>query len=88
MFGILRLLSWLALGYVAYELYQGMSEGSRRGGGGGGGRRRGRTGDLQRALNEDPGRTNVTGPGRGTSVTTEDVQGGRSNRIVGRGVVS
>lgn len=86
MFRLLKLLAWVALGYVAYELYQGMSEG---GGGGGGERRgRGRSRDLERALNEDPGRSNMTGPGRGTSVATEDFQGGRSNRLVGRGVVS
>ena len=90
MFRLLKLLAWVALGYVAYELYQGMNEGG-GGGGGGGARRRGRGGrsrDLERALNEDAGRSNMTGPGRGTSVATEDFQGGRSNRLVGRGVVS
>jgi len=89
MFRLLKLLAWIALGYVAYELYQGMNEGS--GGGGVGGERRGggrRSRDLERALNEDPGRSNMTGTGRGTRVATEDFQGGRSNRLVGRGVVS
>ena len=84
MFRLLKLLAWIALGYVAYELYQGMNEG-------GGGQRRGggrRSRDLERALNEDSGRSNMTGPGRGTRVATEDSQGGRSNRLVGRGVVS
>jgi len=89
MFRLLKLLAWIALGYVAYELYQGMNEG----GGGGGGGEQGRGGgrrsrDLERALNEDPGRTNMTGTGRGIRVATEDFQGGRSNRLVGRGVVS
>jgi hypothetical protein len=42
--------------------------------------------DLRRALNEDAGRMNVTGSGRGTTVSVEDAQGGRSNRLVGRGV--
>ena len=85
MFRLLKLLAWVALGYVAYELYQGMNEG------GGGGQRRGggrRSRDLEGALDEDPGRSNMTGPGRGTRVATEDSQGGRSNRLVGRGVVS
>ena len=85
MFRLLKLLAWVALGYVAYELYQGMNEG------GGGGQRRGggrRSRDLEGALNEDSGRSNMTGPGRGTRVATEDSQGGRSNRLVGRGVVS
>ena len=88
MFRLLKLLAWIALGYVAYELYQGMNEG---GGGGAGGPRRGggrRSRDLEGALNEDSGRSNMTGPGRGTRVATEDSQGGRSNRLVGRGVVS
>jgi hypothetical protein len=89
MFRLLKLLAWIALGYVAYQLYQGMSGG---GGGDGGGERRrgGRRSRLERALNEDQGRMNMTGPGRGrgTRVATEDSQGGRSNRLVGRGVVS
>jgi len=88
MFRLLKLLAWVALGYVAYELYQGMNEGGAGGGGGGQRGGRGRSRDLERALNEDTGRMNMTGPGRGTSVATEDFQGGRSNRLVGRGVVS
>ena len=90
MFGLFRLLAWVALGYVAYELYQGMSEGAGSQGGGGGGQRgRGRS-DLGRALNEGTtGRMGtLTGPGRGTTVGTEDFQGGRSTHVVGRGVVS
>ena len=91
MFRLLKLLAWIALGYVAYELYQGMNEGGGEGDGGGEQRRRGgrgRSRDLERALNEDRGRMNMTGAGRGTRVATEDFQGGRSNRVVGRGVVS
>jgi hypothetical protein len=93
MFRLLKLLAWVALGYVAYELYQGMAEGSGSGGGGGGGgggARRGRgSSDLERALNEGTGRmSNLTGPGRGATVGTEDFQGGRSTHVVGRGVVS
>ena len=91
MFRLLKLLAWVALGYVAYELYQGMAEGaSSQGGGGGGGEQRGRgRRDLERALNEGSGRMGtLTGPGRGTTVGTEDFQGGRSTHVVGRGVVS
>jgi len=89
MFRLLKLLAWAALGYVVYELYMGMSEGSSQGvGGGSRGRSRAGSRDLEYALNTDPGRMNMTGPGRGTTVSTEDFQGGRSNRVVGRGVVS
>lgn len=42
---------------------------------------------LRRALNEDPGRMNVTGKGRGTLVEAEDPDGARSRHIVGRGVI-
>ena len=89
MFRLLKLLAWVALGYVAYELYQGMSEGAgAQGGGGQRGRGRGER-DLGRALNEGSGRMGtLTGPGRGTTIGTEDFQGGRSTHVVGRGVVS
>ena len=85
MFRLIKLSLYALIGYVIYELYRGVMEGVTDNGGGG---RRSR--DLQRALNEDDqGRMgNLTGPGRGTTVTTEDFQGARNAHLVGRGVVS
>jgi hypothetical protein len=79
---LLKLLSFFAAGYLIYEFAQGFLHGGQ-------GMRSQRAGseDLHRALNRDPGRMNVSGPGRGTSVEVADAGGGRSNRIVGRGVV-
>ena len=91
---LLKLIAWGVLGYVIYELYRGMTEaggagtGTPSGGRASHRRRRRRSDTLERALNEDPGRMNLTGGGRGTTVSTEDTQGGRSNRVVGRGVIS
>ena len=84
---LLRLLAWGLLGYVIYELYQGMVEPRPMGSARTGGQRSARSRDLHRALNEDAGRMNITGIGRGASVTTEDIDGGRSRHVVGRGVV-
>ena len=95
---LLKLLAYCLLGYLFYELYQGLKEAAEDGQGGhterqrGGMQRRqqGRTGaggDLERALNEDTGRTmNMTGAGRGTTVSTEDNSGASAPHVVGRGV--
>jgi hypothetical protein len=81
---LFKLLAVAALGYVIYEFFQGLmyhGEVSSP-------RRRGASSrDLRRALNEDTGRMNVTGPGRGTSVRTEDSGGSSTRHVVGRGVV-
>jgi hypothetical protein len=85
---LIKLAAYALLGYIIYELYRGMTEGQQqmRGAGGRSWRRRG---DLERALNEDTGRMNVTGTGRGTTtVSTEDATGARSRHVVGRGVIS
>jgi len=93
---LIKLLAWMLLGYVVYEMWQGLREGSptaMAGGGRSGARSSGRGGsgrdesDLERALNEDTGRMmNMTGPGRGTTVTTEDASGTSVPHLVGRGV--
>jgi hypothetical protein len=85
---LIKLLAYMLIGYVFYEMYQGMKTAGNRGGAsmGGGGRIGSRA--LRRALNEDSGRMNVTGPGRGTSVATEDTSGASMPHIVGRGVVA
>jgi hypothetical protein len=79
---LLKLLGFFALGYLVYEFAQGLLHNSQ-----GRGSQRASGEDLHRALNRDPGRMNVSGPGRGTSVEVADSGGGRSNRVVGRGVV-
>jgi hypothetical protein len=86
MFRLLKLGFYVLLGYVAYEFYQGMTQGGR-----GAIRRAGREfgSDLEQALNEDQGRmATLSGPGRGTSVSVEDSDGGSHRQKVGRGVIS
>ncbi|HEY7087204.1 MAG TPA: hypothetical protein VH518_03885 [Tepidisphaeraceae bacterium] len=88
---IIRLLAYFTLGYAVYQIYLGVMRESAaanaRMAGGGGPRSR----NLSRALNEDRGRMNVTGPNsgarRGTTVEVDDAGGGHSKRTVGRGVV-
>ena len=91
---LMKLLAYAILGYLIYELWQGMKEGepgqyaTGRGQGRQGaiGGRRGSE-DLNRALNEDTGRMmNMTGTGRGTTVQTEDDSGTTMPHVVGRGV--
>src|SRR5687768_3418530 len=86
---LIKLLAYAALGFVIYELYQGMTGGSSRGGGYGG---RGEAGKgasqgPRQALNRDQGRMRMTGPGRGELLTAEDDTGARAQHTVGRGVV-
>jgi hypothetical protein len=83
--GLLKLLAYCLVGFVVYEFIQGMMEDNSGGQNGGGGRARS---DLDRAMEEDPGRMqNMTGPGRGTRVETHDAAGMSSPHLVGRGVV-
>lgn len=87
MLRLVKLAFYALLGYVAYEFYQGITQG----GGGGAIRRAGRKfgSDLEQALNEDQGRmATLTGPGRGTTVSVEDWDGASHRQKVGRGVVS
>jgi hypothetical protein len=88
---LIKLLAFFSLGYLIYEFYLGLSNmPESRGSGGGGGGRRQRAGarDLHRAMNRESGRMqNLTGGGRGETVSVEDSQGGRSKQRVGRGVV-
>jgi hypothetical protein len=82
---LLKLLGYVAFGYLVYEFFQGLvygppaSRGSQR--------RAAGSEDLHRAMNEDEGRMNLTGIGRGTTLRTEDASGTSSTRTVGRGVV-
>jgi hypothetical protein len=79
---LLKMMVYAAVGYALYEFIKGMTEN------GGEGWNEGEY-DLDRALNEDTGRSmNMTGPGRGTSVSTEDAAGTSVPHTVGRGVVN
>jgi hypothetical protein len=77
---LLKLIVYLGFGYLAYEFIQGLFHGSAM-------RAAARSRDLHRALNEDPGRMNITGPGQGMAVETHDAVGGQGKHRVGRGVV-
>ena len=81
MFRLLKLAFYCLVGYAIYELYLGFTQ---ERGGGASSRR-----DLNRALNSDEGRPyNLSGPGIGENVDVVDAGGGRSNRVVGRGVTT
>lgn len=86
---LLKLMFYATIGYALYQFVKGMSDT-----GGGPGAAWGDAGsgsgrDLDRALNDDRGRSmNMTGPGRGTNVSTEDLSGTSVSHLVGRGVVN
>jgi hypothetical protein len=83
MFRLIKLSMYVLFGWMLYELYQGMSQDSQQGGGG-----RGQSRGLERALNRDSGRMNVTGGGRGESMSSQESDGTSIPHTVGRGVIS
>ena len=98
---LIKLAAYALLGYVLYELFLGISqehERQQQSGRGQGGREQGGRSQsggqsrssqaLDRALNEGTGRMNMTGPGVGAPVATQDPTGATSQHVVGRGVVS
>ena len=86
MFGLLKLLAYGLLGYAIYEFFRGMSGNAEAATGGGGRMQLG--GSSSRNIREEAGRANLTGPGRGMDVTTQDDSGESVRRTVGRGVIS
>ena len=80
MFGLLKLLAYGLLGYALYEFFRGMSDNA-DGGGGGGERQMGRN------FRDQASRANMTGPGEGRDVTSQDDSGESVRHRVGRGVV-
>jgi hypothetical protein len=78
MFRIIRLLAYLSLGYLAYEVYQGLAHDQQSG--------TGRSRRRERKLDQASGRMNVTGTGRGESTTTFESSGTMQRHTVGRGV--
>jgi hypothetical protein len=82
---LLKLIALALLGYVIYELYLGMSEGSN---GNGGEPRRGaqqRGGSPRRAR---AGGEQLTGAGRGMKTQVEEDSGESRSQTVGRGVTN
>lgn len=90
MFRLVKLAIYGLLGYAIYEFVRGMTQGQSVGLGqvmGGRQRQTGGSPALDRALNEDPGRSNMTGPARGQRVVSEEPSGESVPHMVGRGVV-
>ena len=84
MFRLIKLALYGLIGYAIYEFVRGMTEEQ----GQGGGQPTGGSRELNRALERDAGRTNVSGAGQGHRVTTEDSSGQSAPHTVGRGVIS
>jgi hypothetical protein len=80
---LLKLMVYSILGFVIYELVQGMRGGDFEGAGSGS--RGGPRGN--RGQQEETGGLNLTGPGEGTDVEVADVSGTTHRQTVGRGVV-
>ncbi len=87
MFRLIKLGMYALIGYVLYELYQGMTQqqGGRASQGGGGvqSRSMGEGSDA----NDAGIPAALTGPGGGTTEVARDVTGGEMRHTVGRGVV-
>jgi hypothetical protein len=81
MFGLLKLLAYGLLGYALYEFFRGMNEGGAGGGGGG-------QASMGRNFRDEASRANMTGPGGGMEMTTQEDSGESVTHRVGRGVVS
>jgi hypothetical protein len=90
MLRLIKLAIYGLLGYAIYEFVRGMSQRQGIAGAAGMGRgqsRDARSRDLDRALSEDPGRANMTGPARGERVVSQEPCGESVPHMVGRGVV-
>ena len=89
MFRLIKLAAYAVLGYIIYELWQGMNEAQQRGGGGGqrsmmgGGRGQQSFGGGTESAST-PG---MTGGGSGMMASVVDETGAESQRPVGRGVL-
>ena len=84
MFRLIKLAIYTLLGYAIYEFIRGLAQGedmvqTERGASG--------SRELNEALEGSAGRTNMSGPGRGQRVRTEEASGESVPHRVGRGVV-
>lgn len=90
MLRLIKLAIYGLLGYAIYEFVRGVSQSKvATQAASTAGKRRQSSGsrDLNRALNEDPGRANMTGPARGERVMSQEPSGESAPHMVGRGVV-
>lgn len=78
---LIKLLVYSLVGYVLYELYLGMTEQQESGDSSRSTTSR-RKGSMAGGASQ-----RITGPGRGTSVSTQETGGGTRRQTVGRGVV-
>lgn len=85
MFGLLKLLAYGLLGYALYEFFRGMSD---TGGGGGQGRMGMGMGGGAGNFRSESAAANMTGPGEGMDVSSQEDRGESVRHRVGRGVVS
>ncbi len=86
MFRLIKLAMYAMVGYVLYELYQGMTQ--QQGGRSMSRGRRGSEGSSGNALGGGESRAPLTGGGSGMTDTAADTDGGAMRHTVGRGVVS
>jgi hypothetical protein len=90
MFRLIKLAIYGLLGYAIYEFIRGMAQGQGAAQAMGMGAQQGRGGgsrDRNRALNDAPGRSNMTGPAEGERVVSQEPSGESVPHMVGRGVV-
>lgn len=79
MFKLMKLAFYGLVAWSMYQMYQGITEGRTA--------VRSRRKELSRALNQEEGRMAIlSGPGRGTTESTEEASGASAPHIVGRGV--
>jgi hypothetical protein len=85
MFRLVKLAIYGLLGYAIFEFVRGfVSAGSCSEGVGA---KQGGSRELNRALDEGPPRSNMTGPARGERVMTDEPDGASASHVVGRGVI-
>ena len=90
MLRLIKLAIYGLLGYAIYEFVRGISQSkpATQAASGGGNQKQSRgSRQLDRALNEDPARANMTGPARGERVVSHEPTGETVSHVVGRGVV-
>lgn len=90
MLRLIKLAIYGLLGYAVYEFVRGIMQGPGDAQAAGAGGQQGQGGgsrDLNRALDQDAGRSNMTGPARGERVMSQEPSGESVPHFVGRGVV-
>ena len=83
---LLKLAAYALFGYALYEFIRGMMNEAQMAGGGGAGSFGGGGGGREQFAGSGATQ-NITGPGEGQEVRTEEPDGGMMSHRVGRGVV-